>query len=274
MLANDMLEDAPSTLASNLWIEYRGSSDWIWKVWDNTIASLRQVPALASDQTAQIVCARRYGIFLKHVDEHLPTGLDDQVLNWFLGRGKNELARLSDGVWQLLQILLLHLISHDALKTTTVLEGLVYPTWKSCENNTIDAQHLEPSLRAANQIVRSVLLLDDETGFSLQQERRIQSSRHEVFEMPRLRALLAHIPVLVRLESHASIQADLQDEIRSIRLAICEDKDFRRCICYNLDVVKDTFDGAIDLTTSSNEDLTQRLVKGFRIVLGERSDGR
>lgn len=98
------------------------SADWAWKVWDNAVASLRQVPQMTPDVMDRRACALRYGAFLLHVDQHLPSGLDDHVLRWFLGPGKKEIAGLSVDIWDALTVVLLYLVVHGALKTTTILK--------------------------------------------------------------------------------------------------------------------------------------------------------
>jgi mediator of RNA polymerase II transcription subunit 12 len=69
------------------------------KVWDNTVASLRQVPVMTSDTAGRHACALRYGTFLLQVDQHLPGGFDHSVLQWFLGPGENEVVALSTDAW-------------------------------------------------------------------------------------------------------------------------------------------------------------------------------
>jgi mediator of RNA polymerase II transcription subunit 12 len=130
LLAGDPDSNAPSILANGLWIKYRTSSDWAWKVWDNTVASLRQIPSMTQDVDARRACALRYGCFLWRIDQHLPHGLDGDVLQWFLGPGKSEVVALSADAWDVLSVVLLYLVVNDALKTTTIMEGLVYPAWQ------------------------------------------------------------------------------------------------------------------------------------------------
>ena len=94
MLATDPAPEAPSMLANGLWYKYMTSPDWAWKVWDNTIASLRQLPVMVQDVSSQRACALRYAEFLLHVDQHLPRGFDDQIRSWLTGSGRNEVAVL------------------------------------------------------------------------------------------------------------------------------------------------------------------------------------
>jgi len=206
LLADDPTLDAPSILANGLWIKYRMSFDWAWKVWDNTVASLRQVPMLRSDIVGRRACALRYGIFLWHVDQHLPTSLDDQVLRWFLGPGKNEVAALSVDAWDVLTVVLLYLSVHGALKTTTILRGLVYPAWLlgAYASPGQQGQCLENCLSAANNLFKHLLLREDGSSETmpptdLLDVQCIRTRRQDVYREPHFSLLVASIPQLVAL---------------------------------------------------------------------------
>lgn len=72
LLVGDDTPNAPAVLASNLWIKYRSHPDWTRKVWDNTVAALRQIPSIALyDVATQQAYATRYACFLWHIDQHL-----------------------------------------------------------------------------------------------------------------------------------------------------------------------------------------------------------
>ncbi|KAG9310728.1 hypothetical protein JVU11DRAFT_9331 [Chiua virens] len=51
--------------------------------------------------------ALQYAQFLLHVDRHLLAGIDEQVLRWFLGTGKNEILALTADAWDLFTVVLL-----------------------------------------------------------------------------------------------------------------------------------------------------------------------
>ena len=104
MLATDSAPGAPSLLANSLWYKYMTSPDWAWKVWDNTIASLRQLPAMMSDVPSRRICALRYAAFLLHVDQHLPRGFDEQIRSWLMGSGRSEIAALTTETWDVVTV--------------------------------------------------------------------------------------------------------------------------------------------------------------------------
>ncbi|KAG6857783.1 hypothetical protein H0H87_004199 [Tephrocybe sp. NHM501043] len=252
LLAGDPDQDAPSLLANSLWIKYRKSADWAWKVWDNTVASLRQVPVMTSDEAGRRVCALRYGVFLWHVDQHLALGLDGEVLRWFLGPGRNEVAALNSEAWDVLIVVLLYLSVHGALKTTTILQGLVYPAWQQAANTTVELSFptIETFLRSANDICRRLLLSDDIND---------NLPPADLFEI--------HIPVLICLENNLLISEELRADSTSLRLLMSQNEGFRQGAYRNLDAIREAFELSLHHLEDSNGTLHKRIVAGLRILL-------
>ncbi|KAG7090909.1 hypothetical protein E1B28_009986 [Marasmius oreades] len=279
MLANDPRVDAPSILANGLWIKYRMSFCWAWKVWDNTFASLRQIPAMTSDITTRRVYALRYGTFLWHVDQHLPMGLDGQVLRWFLGQGKNEMTALGIDGWDVVIVVLLYLSVHGALKTTSILEGLVYPAWHLGASATTEAQaqSIETYLRAANSLCQQLLVKEDCNDDLLPPTNLIdvqclRTRRQAVYREPHFPLLITNIPVLVLLENNNSSSESLRKEAKDIRHWLCEKDPFRQGVYRNLDKVREAFESSLQITEGTSEDISKQTVTALRVVLGEGTD--
>lgn len=260
-------------MANSLWIKYRTSADWAWKVWDNTIASLRQIPSITSNASERNACALRYGTFLWHVDQHLPTGLDDQVLKWFLGRGQNEISALHVDVWEILSIMILHLCIHGALKTMTVMEGLVYPVWRlfSASRDALPPV-VETSLRSANALSQQLLFEQEDCHLhlNLMDIQSIRARRVNVYQEPHFPLLVASIPVLVGLENNVNVLPEGRQAARSLRRALCEVEDFRRAVYRNLSTVREAFERPFD---AACPDLTKATTSALRRVLCETSAG-
>lgn len=280
MLANDPRLDAPQILADGLWIKYRMSSGWAWKVWDNTFASLRQVPAMTSDLPTRRIYALRYGEFLRGVDQHLPVGLDGQVLRWFLGQGKNEMAALSADSWDVVIVVLIYLSVHNALRTTSILEGLVYPAWNHGSSVTDDAygQSIATYLRAANNLCHRLLVKEDcdddhMPPASLLEVQCLRTRRQDVYREPHFPLLITNIPVLVLLENNPKIPSAQRKEAREIRQVLCEEDQFRRGVYRNLDKVRDAFERSLQLTEGTSEDVSKQTASALKVVLGETADG-
>ncbi|KAJ7251846.1 hypothetical protein B0H12DRAFT_1202710 [Mycena haematopus] len=226
LLADDPNGDAPSILASSLWIKYRMSFDWAWKVWDNTVASLRQIPFISPDTSNR----RTY--------QHLPKGLDEEVLQWFVGPGKNEVAALEADAW-------------DVLTTTTILQGLVYPAWQLGQS-------------------RERLLLQEDGGrengaaVDLLDLQRIRTRRQAVYREPHFLMLVSSVPLL-------NLSQDIRKDIASLRLALSEHDDFRHGAFRNLDAIRETFEHSLQVE-EVDENRAKSMVAALRVILSDPSD--
>lgn len=273
--------NAPSILANGLWIKYRASRDWAWRVWDNTVASLRQIPSMAPNVQARRACALQYGTFLWRVDQHLPNGLDADVLQWFLGPGKNELMALSPDAWDVMKTVLLFLVIHGSLKITTIMEGLVYPAWKLGAAESVGQASLsETYLSAANTLTFHLLLQEDNCEntvppMDLAELQAIQTRRQAAYEEPHFPSLVGSIPILISLENNMDINGSLRQELTTLRCRICQESGFRQGAYRNLDVVRDIFENSpylIDQDPNS-EELSKRAITGLRMILCDSTDG-
>jgi mediator of RNA polymerase II transcription subunit 12, fungi type len=282
LLAGDPDPNAPSILANGLWIKYRTSPHWAWKVWDNTVASLRQIPSMTQDVEARRACALRYGCFLWRIDQHLPHGLDGDVLQWFLGPGKSEVVALSADAWDVLSVVLLYLAVNDALKTTTIMEGLVYPAWQLGAVGTSGQVHVpETYLYAANSLCFHLLLQDDGGNdtmppINLSEVQSIRTRRQAVYDEPHFPLLVASIPTLISLENNEDVPKALRNESTSLRCRLCQGSGFRQAAYRNLDVIREAFEISPYLMDSypSSESLSKCVIAGLRMILCDSRDGR
>ncbi|CCM03317.1 uncharacterized protein FIBRA_05445 [Fibroporia radiculosa] len=272
LLATDLNPDAPSDLAKSLWYKYMAAPDWAWKVWDNTIASLRQIPVMVSDIAGRRACALRYANFLWHIDQHLPDGFDKQVLEWFLGAGKNEVAALNVEAWDVATVVLLHLCICGALNTTTILEGLIYPTWTMGVQATSNDQGemLETMLSAVNALFEH-LLLRDECGngmppMDIFEAQGLQTRRRDVFREPHFTSVVHNLPALVLIEHNPSLPETLRLECMALRQSICKFSVFRQGVYRDLDAVRYAFEKLLE-SQAIAEDMHESLVTALRLML-------
>ncbi|KAF8828838.1 hypothetical protein HHX47_DHR3000082 [Lentinula edodes] len=279
LLVGNPAPDAPSLLANGLWIKYRMSLNWAWKVWDNTIASLRQIPTVTLDIKERRSCALRYGIFLHHVNRHLATGLDDHVLGWFLGRGKDEVAVLSQDVWDIVKVVLLYLVVQGALRTTTILEGLVWPAWLLAASLSDDrGPASDVHLGAANDLCRRLLLTEDCSSdmippTNLLEVHCIRTRRQDVYREPYFPSMIAKIPILVSLENSNRVSEQLRQDAQEIRQLLCEDKLFRQGVFRNLDVVRVAFEQSMQIAEGNGENIFKPTIAALSMILGENTEG-
>ncbi|CAA7259196.1 unnamed protein product [Cyclocybe aegerita] len=279
LLSGDPDPNAPTILANGLWIKYRTSLDWAWKVWDNTVASLRQIPSMSSDLEARRACALRYGNFLWRVDQHLPDGLDSDVLQWFLGPGRAEVAALSSDAWDVLKAVLLYLAVSGALRTTTILEGLVYPAWQLAANGSGQPLISETYLSAANSLCFHLLLQEDGSGDSMPptnlfEVQCIRTRRQAVYDEPHFSFLASNIPALICLESNQEIPEALRAESTTLRCQLCQQSGFRQGAYRNLDIIREAFENSPYLVDQdpSTENLSKRAIAGLNMILCDSTD--
>jgi mediator of RNA polymerase II transcription subunit 12, fungi type len=279
MLAADGNVDASSILANSLWYKYRSASDWAWKVWDNTVASLRQLPALIPNLDDRRTCAMRYATFLLLVDHHTPTGFDDQVLNWFLGAGKTELAGLSAEVWDVLKVVLIALSMHGALTTTGILNGVVYPSWQAAARvaSVEEGLRLTVTLEAVSGLFTSLMLcqeanIDGTPPMDLVQLRRIQARRQEVHRDPHFEYLVSNVPVLVFMEQNHHLPEHIRTISSLLRIQLSRASDFRQGVYRNLDAVQYAFAQTLDSDGIAVR-LHKPLVNALRLVFNDTDAG-
>lgn len=278
LLADDPKPDAPSILANGLWYRYRTALDWGWKVWDNTIASLRQVPLMTADIDKRRAISLRYAQFLLHIDQHLPAGLDDHVLQWCLGTGKGEILALTVEAWDVCSVVLLFLTAHGALSTTSLLRGLVYPAWHICANATgYSAQLPSIFVQSANELFDRLVLheeiqISSTVPSSLLDTHRIHSRRRNVFREPHFPQLAGEMPTLLLIECNEAIALELRATAKDLRVRTCESREFRQAAYRDLDVIRKAFEQPIQ-SGSIGETLFEPLVNALKVILSDSSEG-
>lgn len=279
LFATDPNPEAPSILANSLWYKYRTASDWAWKVWDNTVASLRQIPLMIADTAGRRICALRYASFLYHVDKRLPGGFDEHVLNWFFGAGRNEIAALNADAWDVLTVVLLSLTVHSALTATTILQGLIYPVWQTAANvSSFEAgQAMEILLDAANHLLDHLLLKDEcGTGFppaDLFEAQGLHTRRRDVFREPHFSSLVANFPTLVLIEQNQFISDALRQASHTVRLSLCQLSVFRQGIYRDLDAVRLAFEKVLE-SRDIPDVLHDSLMNALRLMLSDSGQGK
>lgn len=250
-------------------------------MWDNVIASLRQMPGIVIDPEARTVFALRYATFLLHVDQHSATGIDGQALNWFLGSGFGELLALDAEAWKVVNILFLHLAVNGAVKITTLLEGVVYPIWRSCSSISTPEEFATFSvlLEASNSlcdllIIRDTFDLGDSVSYSpsnLFEMQQLRTRRKEVFMDQHYRLLVSSLPDLVFLENKEAIVSSYRAAASHLRVALCSSEDFRLGAVRHLDAVLETFAKSLE-PDRMNDNMHEPLVKALRFIFDDCDD--
>jgi mediator of RNA polymerase II transcription subunit 12 len=280
-LSHDPDPNAPSTLATTLWIKYRSSFDWGWKTWDNAVAAIQQIARDRLDAETRNICALRYCNFLWKVDQHLPNGLDNDVLQWLLAQGKARLGGLDDETWEVLRTVLVFLVIHGSIKTTTVLQGLIYPTWHEGATALPGQQSIHQTcLSAVNKLSSCLLLQDDNTKeqsspMDLFETQCIRTMRQAVYEEPHFPLLVESIPTLIAIENNDNIPTPQRSEASILREHICQESGFRQGAYRNLDIIRNTFENSpylIDENPAS-DNLIKSALAGLQMILSDSTGG-
>jgi len=272
--------EAPVQLANTLWYKYRTSEEWSSKVWDNTVASLRQISTLNFNPAVCRTYAQRYAGLLSGVDQRLPHGLDDHVLKWFLGPGTTELHTLNRDIWLIFVPTLVNLVVADAVSTTTLLQGLIYPVWSAAAlvTNREDAESISIYLCPATGLFELLLLRDQVTSEddqdicvdSLMSLQRIVTRRGRVFSQDHFPSLVAAIPTLVLLEHNSHLSDAIRTRVSVLRSKLCQHHDFKRAVYRDLDQVRTVFEQPLE-TDGSPGYLRESLVVALRMALDDGS---
>lgn len=231
------------------------------------------------DVAGRQACALCYGRFLLHVDLHVPGGIDDQVLQWLLDTGQREVSALSTEAWDVLTFVLLYLVAHGALATTTILRGLVYPAWQIAATASSEQQGLASLnfLTAANKLFDQLLFGEDgmAPGVSpvdLLEVQRIRTLRQDVYREPHFSLLVAMIPTLVSIEKNLQIPQFLQQASSLLRVSLCQRSDFRQGVHRNLSAVREAFEQLL-LSEAIAGDFSDLLANALRIILSDSPSG-
>ncbi|KAF8621541.1 hypothetical protein AX15_007713 [Amanita polypyramis BW_CC] len=271
--------DFPSRLANSLWIKYRTSPEWGWKVWDNALASLQNIADGELTVEARHKYALSYGTFLWHIDQHLATGLDGDVLHWLTGPGQSQMPNFSPQMWDILSIILVYLVAYRALRITTIMSGLVFPAWQqgaSLEDEEPDPEgYIVKYVQAASKVCGILLLhqnhSDDLLPLEINRTQCLESRQQTVYSEPFFLTFITKIPVLIQLENNAHLSQEIRLQIGGLRQKLCQEEAFRRGAYRNLDGTREAFEHSF-IFSESKGDLGKNLIAGLRHVLSN-TDG-
>jgi mediator of RNA polymerase II transcription subunit 12 len=168
---------------------------------------------------------------------------------------------------------------HGALKTTTILVGLVYPAWQLCASISIEeaGYATDTFLHAANNLCKRLLLLDDVNEdrlppANLHEVQCIRTRRQDVYCLPHFQLLASNFPLLIFIENNQYIPEEFRNESASLRHLLSENGDFRQGAYQNLDVIQEAFERSLEQMDETAGDLSNYVVAGLRILLCDGAD--
>ena len=279
-LEGNLDPDFPSLLANSLWIKYRTSPEWGWKVWDNVLTSLQRMANSETSTRTGDRYAFSYGLFLWHIDQHLASGLDEAVLHWLTHQGSSQIGSFSLETWNALSTILIYLVAHRSLRITTLLTGLVFPVWQQCASTTADHPYLESCtatlVRVANSLCEALLLRryhsDDPLLADIHHIQCIESRKTMVYSEPFFSTLISKIPILIHLENNACLPEDVRIQTGHLRRRLCQEESFRQGAFRNLDSTREAFEKSF-IFSETNDDLGKTLITGLGHILCSKDEG-
>jgi len=267
-------------LANSLWIKYRTSPEWGWKVWDNVLTSLQRVANNESSAGSEDRYTSSYGLFLWHIDQHLASGLDEEVLHWLTRPGSSQVGSFGSEMWNALSTVLIYLVAHRSLRITTVLTGLVFPAWQQGASMTADGPQIEGSIAtyvgAASSLCEALLLrrhhCDEILLADIHHYQCIESRQQMVYSEPFFSTFISKIPLLIHLENNPCLPEDVRSQTSDLRCRLCQEESFRQGAFRNLDNTREAFEKSLTFS-ETNDDLGKSLINGLRHILCSDDEG-
>ena len=249
-------------------------------MWDNVLTSLQRMVHSEPNTEMGDRYAFSYGLFLWHIDQHLASGLDEEVLHWLTRPGSNQIGNFNFETWNALSTVLIYLVAHRSLRITTVLTGLIFPAWEQGASTTADGPYLESSIathvRSANSLCEALLLRryhhDDPLLADIRHIQCIESRQQMVYSEPFFSTFITKIPILIHLENNACLPEDVRLQTGHLRRRLCQEESFRQGAFRNLDSTREAFEKSL-IFSETNDDLGKSLITGLRHILCSEDEG-
>lgn len=285
LLAQDPNIHAAPALANTLWYKYRTSVKWTWTVWDNVIASLRQVPVIIQLQHDRYQCAFRYSQLLLHVDEHSADGIDVDAMKWLVGLGQNEIINMTAEAWEICIVVFIQLVVNGALKITSLLHGVIYPAWVRAAqvDSAVKWTSAALTLQSANTLFGTLLLQWKETicteyspiglpPTNLSDMQRLRARRGEVYLEANFRRLVEMLPALVLVQNNSFVEQSFRTQAQEVITGICSSSEFCLATQKYFNAVLVTFEKALE-PGRFPEEMRDSLMATLHLVFSNDSQG-
>jgi len=173
--------------------------------------------------------------------------------------------------------MILQLVVQGALRSTTLLEGIVYPAWNIGASASVAlAPSDEMMICSANDLFSRLMLQETPSGLGvppadLFEMQYIRTRRQAVFDEPQFHFLAANIPALLALEDNEMVPESLRKSSTFLRCQLCQHPDFRRGAYRNLDEIRENFENSTYLVGS--EQVSKRAIAGLKMIICDSSSG-
>ncbi|KAG9119415.1 RNA polymerase II mediator complex subunit [Ceratobasidium sp. 392] len=246
-----------TAIAEEIWYKHHAFESWAAVIWEHVFVSLCNVPNSTPDSQKSEIAAR-YVTFLVRLNEHIVSGLDTCMREWFIA-GLNDMLG-AEQAHSMLALVFLKLVLAGVLSPSTILEGLVYPTW----NLAASLEETRPPVIVlaglVNDLAERLLVVDDvpSSPSSLPPStlievlglgaRRLPASDNAPFLV-----LINRFPCLVAMEINPHLSDTVRQSSKALRILLVNQPQIVTLSSRYMDVVRDSFLKPIGLV------LTERL---------------
>ncbi|GAB1521557.1 RNA polymerase II mediator complex subunit [Rhizoctonia solani] len=244
-LVNDIPLEQVVIIADDIWYKHHALESWATGIWDHVFASLCTVPQTTPDSQKSEI-ASRYVTFLVKLSSHSISGLDSYMREW-LSTGTNDLLA-AEHMYDLLELVLLRLVLAGVLSPSTILEGLVYPTWSLASGLSEPRPAVSRLAGLANDLAERLLVVDDVPPApsllppsTLSEVLELSARRLPASNNATFLDFINKFPCLVAMEIQPHIEPEVQASSRALRIMLVNQPQIATLSSRYMDVVRDSF---------------------------------
>ncbi|KAH7339351.1 hypothetical protein B0J17DRAFT_705466 [Rhizoctonia solani] len=244
-LVNEVSLEQVAVVADNVWYRHHALESWATVIWEHVFTSLCTVPQTTPDlQKSEI--ASRYVAFLVKLSSHILSGLDSYMREW-LSTGANDLLG-AEHIYDLLELVLLRLVLAGVLSPSTILEGLVYPTWSLASGLQEPKPSVSRLAELANDLAERLIVADDVPStpsilppVTLPEVLELSARRLPASNNAAFLAFINKFPCLVAMEIQPHLGESIQASSRALRIMLVNQPEMATLSSRYMDVVRDSF---------------------------------
>ncbi|KAG9076977.1 RNA polymerase II mediator complex subunit [Ceratobasidium sp. UAMH 11750] len=190
--------------------------------------------------------ATRYVAFLVRLNDHIVSGLDTCMREWF-STGMNDMlgAEQAHGLFALI---FLKLVLAGVLSPSTILEGLVYPTWNLAASLEEPKPPVTVLAGLVNDLTERLLVTDDVPASSsilppstLVEVLGLGARRLPASDNAPFLALINRFPCLVAMEISPHLSDTVRPSSKALRILLGNQPQIVTLSSRYMDVVRDSF---------------------------------
>jgi hypothetical protein len=232
-------------MADEIWYKHHASESWATVVWEHVFACLCSVP-ITTPENLKSEIAARYVSFLVRLSGHVVSGLDTCMREWF-STAKNDLLT-AEHAHGLLALVFLRLVLAGVLSPSTILEGLIYPTWSLAARLEEPKPPMVVLAGLANDLAERLLVTDDVPASlsvlppsTLAEVLGLSARRLPASDNAPFLALINRFPCLVAMEIHPHLSDAVRESSKALRILLVNQPQMVTLSSRYMDVVRDSF---------------------------------